>query len=49
MDFSVVVERGGYFVVCVCLIAVTSLVSDHGLKGMWASIVVAHGLNICGS
>ena len=31
------------------LIAVTSLVADHGLQGMWASEFVACGLSSCGS
>ena len=35
--------------VCDLLIALASLVAEHGLKGMWASVIVAHGLSSCGS
>ena len=31
------------------LIAVVSLVAEHGLYGAWASEVVAHGLNSWGA
>ena len=31
------------------LIVVTFLVAEHGLSGMWASVVAAHGLSSCGS
>ena len=30
------------------LIVVASLVVEHGLKGEWASVSAAHGLNSCG-
>ena len=45
--FSSCGERGLLFVaVCGLLIAVASLVAEHGA---WASVVVARGLNSCGS
>ena len=46
--FLVVASRG-YSLVAVCglLIAVASLVAQHGLWGMWISVVVARGLNSC--
>ena len=48
--FSSCGERGPLFVVvCVPLIAVASLVVEHGALGAWASVVVAHGLNSCGA
>ena len=42
LSFSVVVMRGGYSLDAVhgLLIAVVSLVEDHGLSGTWASVVV---------
>ena len=45
----VVVSRGYALVVHRLLIALASLVAEHGLKGMWASVIVAHGLSSCGS
>ena len=48
--FSSCGERGLLFVaVHVLLIAVASLVAEHGLQGTWASVVVVHGLSSCGS
>ena len=48
--FSSCGERGLLFVaVRRLLIAVASLVVEHGLKGAQASVVVAHGLSSCGS
>ena len=43
--------RGGSSPVAICrlLIVMVSLVVECGLWGMWASVVVAHGLNSCGS
>ena len=38
-----------YFVVRGLLIAVASFVVEHGPQSMWASVVVAHRLSICGS
>ena len=35
-------------VVCRFLVAVASLVAEHGLQGTWASVVVVHGLSSCG-
>ena len=51
MGFSLVVASGGYppVVVQELPIAVASLIVDHGLQGVWASVVVMHGLNSCGS
>ena len=31
------------------LAVVASLVAEHGLQGMWASVSAAHGLSSCGS
>ena len=43
-----VASRGPLFVaVCGLLIAVASLVEEHGSKSMWASVVVARGLSNC--
>ena len=46
---SLVVESGGcsQVVVCRLLVAVVSLVAEHGLLGTWASVVVARGLCCC--
>ena len=51
MAFSLVVGSGGYSPVVVHGLhtAVTSLVMEHGLWGMWASVAVAPGLSSCGS
>ena len=42
---------GGYYSVAVLglLTAVASLVAEHRLYGMWASVAAAHGLSTCGS
>ena len=44
--FTLVAASRGYSLVAVCrlLSAMTSLVTEHGLWGMWASAAVAHGL-----
>ena len=44
-----VVESGGCSQVVAyrLLIAVVSLVAEHGLLGKWASVVAAHGLCCC--
>ena len=44
-------EDWGYSLVAVCgpLIAVASLVVEHGLQGAWASVFAACGHSICGS
>ena len=49
--FSLVGESRGYAPVVVgrLLIARASLVVEHGLWGVWASVVVAGGLCGCGS
>ena len=49
--FSLVAASRSYprVVVCGLLIAVLSPMAEHGLQGMQASAVVAHGLNNCGS
>ena len=50
MDFSLVAASGGYPVVVMHgLIAVASLVAEHRLQGMWASVAVAGGLSSCSS
>ena len=47
--FSSCGEQGLLFIaVCGLLIAVSSLVAEHGLQGTRASVVVAHGLSSCG-
>ena len=45
--FSLVALSGGYSLVVMLglLIAVASLVAEHGLSGARTSVVVAHGLN----
>ena len=47
--FSLIVASRGYFLVTVLglLIAVASLVLEHKLKGVRASIIWAHGLSSC--
>ena len=46
MDFSLVGVSGGYSLVVVLgLLAVASLIVDHGLQGARASVVVARGLS----
>ena len=48
--FSLVAASGGYPVVVMYgLIAVASLVAEHRLQGMWASVAVAGGLSSCSS
>ena len=49
--FSLAVGSGGSppAVVHGLLMAVTSLVKEHGLSGMWASAAAAPGLSACGS
>ena len=44
---SLVVASGGYSVISVCglLIAVASLVAEHGLQSLWASVVDILGLS----
>ena len=44
---SLVAASGGYSLVAVCsvLIAVASLVAEHRLQGMWASVAVAGRLS----
>jgi len=51
MGFPLVVVSGdcSLFAVRGLLIGVASLVADHGLWGMWVSVVVACGFNSCGS
>ena len=51
LGFSLAAESRGCFlaVVCSLLTAVASLVSGHGLQGVWASGAVVHGLRSCGS
>ena len=46
---SLVVASGGYFLVAMCwlLIAVASLLAEHGLQGTWTS-AAARGLSSCG-
>ena len=41
---SLAAARGGYSldVMCGFLIAVASLVAEHGLSGVWASVVASH-------
>ena len=48
---SPVVVSSGYSLVGVCglLVAVASLVVEHGLGGIQASVVAAHGLSIVAS
>ena len=47
--FSLAGESCGYapVVKLKLLLAVVSLVAEHGLLGTWASVVVAHGLCCC--
>ena len=41
----------GFSVVVMCelLIVVASLIAEHTLQGVWASVIMAHGLRSCGS
>ena len=51
LGFSLTVTSGSYSPVTVhrLLIAVASLVAEHGLWGAQASVVAAHGFISCGS
>ena len=51
MGFPLISECGGYslFWVCRLLVAVASLVAEHGPWGAQASVVVTHGLSSWGS
>ena len=51
MDFGPVAAGGGFPLVAVCrlLIAVAALVTERGLLGLQASVVVALGLSHCHS
>ena len=44
MEFSLVEASGGY-----SLVVVASLVTAHGLQGVRALVISAHGLSSCGS
>ena len=48
---SLVAASGGYSLVVVhgLLIALASLVAEHGLWGTWASVAVSYRLSSCGS
>ena len=49
--FCLVAVSGGYSLLVVCRlhIVVASLVVEHGLQGMWASVVAAHRFSACSS
>ena len=49
--FCLAAASRGYSLVAVCglLVAGASLAVEHGLEGMWASVLVARGLSSCGS
>ena len=51
MGFSLLSASSGYSLVMLLRlpIAVASLVAEHGLQGVQASVVTSHGLSICGS
>ena len=51
MQFSLIAASGGYPVVAVhrLLIAVASLIAEHRLQDVRASVVVVRGLSSCGS
>ena len=51
MGFYLVVASRSYTLVAVrgLLVAVASLVAEHRVCGIWASVVVAHGLSGCGA
>ena len=51
MGFSLLTASRGCSLVAVSrlLIAVASLVAEHGLQGAWALVAVARGLSSCGS
>ena len=51
VGFSLVVESRDYSLVAAreLLVAVASLIGDHGLQGTQAAVVWAHGLSSCGS
>ena len=42
--FSLVAASGGLHSRCRLAIAVASLVAEHRLQSVWASVVMAHGL-----
>jgi len=44
VGFSLVEASGGY-----SLVVVASLVTAHGLQGVRALVIAAHGLSSCGS
>ena len=49
LGLSLVAASQGYTLAVVCwlLIAVASLVVEHGLEGFWASVIAACGLYSC--
>ena len=51
MGFSLVAVSKGYslFAVCRLLIVIASLVAQHSLHGLWASVTVAYRLSSCNS
>ena len=51
MGFSLLSVSSGYSLVMLLglPIAVASLVAEHGLQGVQASVVASHELSICGS
>ena len=51
MGFSLVGVSKGYSLVVVCrlLIVTASLVAQHRLQGLWASVIVAYRLSSCNS
>ena len=51
VGFSLVVASRSYTLVAVrgLLVAVASLVAEHRVCGIWASVVVARGLSGCGA
>ena len=49
MGVSIAEQTFSLVAVLMLLVAVGSLVAEHGPWGMWASVVVAHGLSSCSS
>ena len=49
VGFSLAAVKGGYSLVAVheFLTAVASLIVEHGLQSVWASVVAARGLSSC--
>ena len=49
--FSLLLQMGGYSPVAMhqLLIAVASLVQEHWIQSVWASVAEAHGLSSCSS